>query len=188
MNIISLLIFRIVFAFHLSTYKIYALHGVYNRQSRIPFSKILSKFQSSFPFSQTILKNNIQSDEPFDFNYLKKLNERCERLSSLESEYMLSFWSEPLHSFQITPNIDSKRVSITSTCNSLSTILNNPNHWQSYAIWDTTPTLNSNQICLSKTIESIMNAEWSGDTFQTPMIILTLCNFNSFDKIMKNVN
>ena len=55
------------------------------------------------------------SEQLYSFDSLKRLDERCSRLSSLESEFMLSFWSEPLQCFQIYPNIATERVSATTT-------------------------------------------------------------------------
>jgi len=56
-----------------------------------------------------------KNEEYLSFEYLKRLDERCSRLSSRESEFMLSFWSEALQCFQIYPNMSSERVSITTT-------------------------------------------------------------------------
>mmetsp|Transcript_23496 Transcript_23496/g.32208 ORF Transcript_23496/g.32208 Transcript_23496/m.32208 type:complete len:593 (-) Transcript_23496:2185-3963(-) len=119
------------------------------------------------------------------FEYLKRLDERCCRLSSRESEFMLSFWSEALQCFQIYPNVSSERVSITTTCNSLSTILANPSHWQQYATWDGTNDRTSSgtdKISLSRIIDSILKTTWSLDSFQNPVLIHTLCQLNCFDK------
>ena len=45
--------------------------------------------------------NVISEEEPFDFAYLKKLDDRCGMLSEVESEFMLSFWSESLQCMYI---------------------------------------------------------------------------------------
>jgi len=55
------------------------------------------------------------SEHLYSFDSLKQLDERCGRLTSLESEFMLSFWSESLQCFQIYPNMATERVSATTT-------------------------------------------------------------------------
>ena len=38
------------------------------------------------------------------------------------------------------------------------------------------------KISLNRVINSIKSTHWTGDAFQNPVIIQTLCEFNSFDK------
>ena len=38
------------------------------------------------------------------------------------------------------------------------------------------------KISLNRVINSIKSAHWTGDAFQNPVIVQTLCEFNSFDK------
>ena len=71
-----------------------------------------------------------------DFHYLKKLDARVKRLSDRESDYLLSFWSDALKCFQIYPNMSTTRVSITTTCMTISAILANPSHWERSCRWD----------------------------------------------------
>ena len=74
-----------------------------------------------------------------DFQYLKKLDARVKRLSDGESDYLLSFWSDSLKCFQIYPNMNTTRVSVTTTCMTISAILANPTHWQRSCRWDEIP-------------------------------------------------
>ena len=71
-----------------------------------------------------------------DFQYLKKLDARVKRLSDRESDYLLSFWSDTLKCFQVYPNMSTTRVSITTTCMTISAILANPSHWERSCRWD----------------------------------------------------
>ena len=91
-------------------------------------------------------------------------------------------------------------ANLLHTSTSLSAILANPNHWQQYAAWDVRGAialLNNNmtssvattkgsngpgKISLNRVIKSIKSTHWTGDAFQNPVIIQTLCEFNSFDK------
>lgn len=70
-----------------------------------------------------------------DFQYLKKLDARVKRLSDGESDYLLSFWSDSLKCFQIYPNLNTTRVSVTTTCMTISAILANPAHWERSCRW-----------------------------------------------------
>ena len=74
-----------------------------------------------------------------DFQYLKKLDARVKRLSDGESDYLLSFWSDSLKCFQIYPNMNTTRVSVTTTCMTISAILANPSHWERSCRWDEIP-------------------------------------------------
>ena len=68
--------------------------------------------------------------------------------------------------------------------NSLATILANPSHWQQYATWDGTSDRSSgnDKISLSRIIDSVLQTNWSLDSFQNPVLIHTLCQLNCFDK------
>jgi hypothetical protein len=59
--------------------------------------------------------SNDKEKNSLSFEYLKSLDERVQRLSNMESEFMLSFWSDSLQCFQIYPNMTTSRVSITTT-------------------------------------------------------------------------
>lgn len=74
-----------------------------------------------------------------DFQYLKKLDARVKRLADGESDYLLSFWSDSLKCFQIYPNMNTTRVSVTTTCMTISAILANPSHWERSCRWDEVP-------------------------------------------------
>ena len=116
------------------------------------------------------------SQSVLDFEFLTSLDDRCEKLSSLESEFMLSFWSDELQCFQIFPKASSsRRVSITTSCISLTAIMENPSHWQNIAAW--AGASQRDKISLKNIVNAITNAPWSADTFQTQMLIQTLCAF-----------
>lgn len=121
-----------------------------------------------------------------DFQYLKNLDSRVRRLSDGESDYLLSFWSDSLKCFQIYPNMNTTRVSVTTTCSSIASILANPTHWERSCRWDailegsgreTTASL----ISLKEVTDSLLKTPWSGDPFQTPMLINTLCSLKAVD-------
>eukprot|EP01040_Poterioochromonas_malhamensis_P011004 gene11004-11991_t len=114
------------------------------------------------------------------FSYLKSFEERCSRLSNLESEFLLSFWSEKLQCFQIVPNLSTERVSITTTCISLLSMLDNPLHWKNIAAWKVT---SNEKISIKNVIQSILQSPWrTNDVFQTQLIALTLSKFHGCSK------
>ena len=143
-----------------------------------------------------------------NFAYLKSLEERVNRLSSEESDCMLSFWTDKLKCFQIAPNMATNRVSITTTCLSINTILANPEHWTGRCRWDsvspppspstTTTTTNDDiyinpfakptLISLHDTMRALEAAPWSGDAFQTPLLVRTFCQLGAMDKVRKQAN
>lgn len=140
----------------------------------------------------------------YNFPYLKSLEERVNRLSSEESDCMLSFWTDDLKCFQISPNMATSRVSITTTCLCINTILANPDHWTGRCRWDSVLPListtknddnnnsNNNKPFLSNkpTLISLYDAmcaleaaPWSGDAFQTPLLVRTFCQLGAMDKV-----
>jgi hypothetical protein len=64
---------------------------------------------------------------------------------------------------------------------SLSTILSNPHHWTSHAAWEANE-IGSRKISISNILQAIEQAPWTGDSFQNPVLISTLCKFNKFEK------
>jgi len=122
-----------------------------------------------------------------NFSFLKSLDERCERLSKFENEFLLSFWSDKVQGFQIFPNQNSG-ISITTSCIALMAILANPGYWKNYAVWDNGSTLGSSvlssiKVSLRNVVESIYRSEWrTEDTFQTQILISTLCMFSNYDE------
>ena len=144
---------------------------------------------------------SITSPSHYNFPYLKSLEERVNRLSSDESDCMLSFWTDKLKCFQIAPNMATDRVSITTTCLSINTILANPEHWTGRCRWDTVPpppslsTIDDNNnnnkpfskpslISLSDALRALEAAPWSGDAFQTPLLVRTFCQLGAMDKVL----
>ena len=97
-------------------------------------------FRSISPRSSRHLVHRSFSSKSFDeninFKSLKTLLGKVEELSAFETEYLATFWCPTLNCFKLYPNIESNRISITSTCISLSTILANPKMWAEYCQWD----------------------------------------------------
>jgi len=57
-------------------------------------------------------------------------------------------------------------------------MLQNPEHWKRLASWDD----ENSVIRVNQVVQSLYNTAWSGDPFQTPILIQTLCKFKSLDK------
>lgn len=165
--------------------------------------------QSSYSYSMNSNRRgpiavSIDHQQPIQisFSFLKSLDERCERLSKFENEFLLSFWSDKVQGFQIFPNQNSG-ISITTSCIALMAILANPGYWKNYAVWDngsslssssssSSSVLNSMKISLQNLVESIYRSSWrADDTFQTQILISTLCMFSNYkeddDKCIKAV-
>lgn len=116
-----------------------------------------------------------------DFYSLKQLQERCKKISSQESQYMLPFYTDSLKCFQIFPNISSSRVSITTTCFSINTILENPTQWSHVLKWEHSAQKADNQINMKDIVSSLYNSSWSYDAFQNPVLLSTLCRLRAVD-------
>ena len=110
--------------------------------------------------------------------------DRCNALSSRESDYLMGFWNRNLSCFSIFPDRGNStdappaRASITSSCLALETMLQNPEHWKRLASWDD----ENSVIRVNQVMQSLYNTVWSGDPFQTPILLQALCNFKSLDK------
>lgn len=119
----------------------------------------------------------------YDFKSLSKLASRVDKLLSSQVQFMSSFWSEELSCFQIVPNEANSRVSITSTCLSIKTIIDNPKYWSKIAKWehndDNDINSNNKKISLQKVVNALNKVQWSFDSFQTPLLIQTFCSLNS---------
>lgn len=126
--------------------------------------------------------SSVEDSEPagHSFTYYRSLHDRCTRLQSLESEFLLSFWSPQLHCFNIQPSNDAApRVSITSTCLAIHSMLLSPEHWKKVASWEPHE---SSVISLRQVVQSLQRTPWSGDAFQTPILVQTLCQLRAVDK------
>jgi hypothetical protein len=101
----------------------------------------------------------------------------------MESEFMLSFWSDKLKCFHVYPNINASRVSITTTCIAVNAILNNPSHWEKICQWSPQDIDNQNRLTVSleEITDSLKSANWSGDAFQTPLLLSTLSTLGAID-------
>lgn len=105
------------------------------------------------------------------FSYLEAMKDRVQRLTQSESEYLLKFFSNELQSFQLTPMFGNRvRTSVVSTCSCISRIMDNTGQWETHAQWDSPQTT----ISLSATVQALLDTEWSGDAFQTPVLVRTL--------------
>ena len=123
-----------------------------------------------------------------DSAYLRALEDRVNRLSSEESDCLMSFWTDKLKCFQITPQIATTRVSITTTCLSINTILANPRHWAGRARWDPVPpestmAISSGDgraplISLQDACHALKTSAWNGDAFQVRLHLLNISFFS----------
>lgn len=112
-----------------------------------------------------------------DFNELKTLEDRCSSISNRESEYLLTFWSTELQSFQLDPssvpssNYEGPRhkVAVTTTCLAISTILSNPSHWESLCSWDS-----GRMICLREVCDILIQVPWREDDFFQQAVLVDL--------------
>jgi len=127
----------------------------------------------------------VGNQDLYDFKSLSKLAGRVDKILLHQVEFMSSFWSDELNCFQIIPGADksNSRVSITSTCLSIRAILENPKYWNKVARWENN-NVKSNpnsppSISLNKVVEALNNVPWSFDSFQTPLLLQTLCSLNS---------
>lgn len=167
-----------------------------------PYSKVQLNSQGDsdqYSYEDTRLNTNSKlkfqtlsqvSQRKYDYISLKKFQERCKRMSNKESSFLLSFWSNTLNCFQIFPNFSSNtRVSITTTCITLQTILLNPTHWSKIVKWDHPGGKADNQINIKDIVQALYDATWTSDAFQTPALIYTLSKLKAIDvKDKKYIN
>ena len=151
-------------------------------------------FRSISPRSSRHLVHRSFSSKSFDeninFKSLKTLLGKVEELSAFETEYLATFWCPTLNCFKLYPNIESNRISITSTCISLSTILANPKMWAEYCQWDSYRINNiedmysgAPRLSLRNIIKALNDVPWSLDPFQSPTLLHTLLSLNAYDEI-----
>lgn len=115
-----------------------------------------------------------------DFDDLDKISERTERLHNAQKDYMLSFYSDKLKSFLIVPNKAMTRPSVMSTCSALKLILNNKDTWKEDVVYDAQTS--TSRISIKNTINTMMNADWTMDPMQTPLLVETLAKTRSINK------
>lgn len=142
-----------------------------------------------------LYSSSVGNQDLYDFKSLSKLAGRVDKLLSNQVEFMSSFWSDELNCFQIIPvtDISNSRVSITSTCLSIKAILDNRKYWSKVVRWEdsrntiksTNP--NSINISLKKVVSSLNNVPWSFDSFQTPLLLQTLCSLNSVNSTNEKI-
>eukprot|EP01041_Mallomonas_annulata_P009233 gene9233-19148_t len=117
-------------------------------------------------------------NEGSTFTYLRNLDDRCRRLSDRESEYLGSFYNYDLRCFQIYPYLNTNRISITSSCIAVNAIIASPENWEGICSWESTA---DKGISLKEIVNGLMAANWTSDSFQTPVIISTLSNLKAID-------
>lgn len=151
--------------------------------------QIRENFKLHLSEKQNYNNNNLKdNDASYDFKSLSKLAKRIDKLLSSQVDFMSAFWSDELNCFQIIPpgtDSSNSRVSITSTCLGVKAILDNPKYWSKVARWDNDNEKSGNpnipRISFKKVVNALNSAQWSFDSFQTPLLIQTLCDLNSFN-------
>jgi hypothetical protein len=119
---------------------------------------------------------------PLSFDSMKALDERCAQICRSESEFMLSFWSEKLQCFQLFPGQQTDRVSVSTSCITLMMLRASPGNWKDSAIWQAPASPSAaaaagKAISLSRVVDAIRQAPWTGETYQTQLLVSTLCSF-----------
>lgn len=148
-------------------------------QCRILWTSQAFILRSSRLQTTAISKMQLKNSQTCDYHTLKSLQDRCKRLTSQESQFMLSFWSESLKCFQIYPNLSTHRISVTTTCISLNTILDNPEHWFKIVAWEHPSSQKEGMINLKDVVSALYGSTWTGDPFQTSLLLSTLCKLNA---------
>lgn len=157
-----------------------------------PSPSSLRAFQSPTPSTALLHPQQPTHDNNYDdpahaaalhtrrFDYYSRMHERCARLQALEAEFLLSFWSADLRCFNIQPSLDAApRVSVTSTCLAIHAMLQSPERWRKHASW---APHESAIVSLRDVVASLKQTPWSGDAFQTPILVQTLCKLRAIDK------
>lgn len=132
-------------------------------------------FDSQFRKTSTLHLQSIDAS----FLSLRKLDDRCKRLSERESDFLLGFFNKKLHCFQVYPHLNTNRVSVTSTCIAVDAILANPGHWEGLCAWETNA---DDQISLKAIVAALISTNWTPEGFQIPLLITTICATKGMDK------
>ncbi|CAM9223214.1 unnamed protein product [Phaeothamnion confervicola] len=117
---------------------------------------------------QSIFSAKAPSTDDISFERLTGLSERIRLLLDKEVDYQMGFWDRDLNCFRLAPSVVD-RVSVTSTCFSLFTILGNFEAWQGIVgASDADPHI---RVPLSRMREALLAGRWTFDAFQTPIVI-----------------
>ena len=130
----------------------------------------------------------MKMDDEFSthFSSLKKLLNRVNDVLSQETSFMSSFWNDELKCFSLYPQLQTSRVSITTTCFALTTIMKNSDNWKNIVAWEypgveehpaggTTFRISVKEICNS--LDAALSS--STDPFQLPVLIHTLTSLRA---------
>lgn len=135
-----------------------ALLGLPGSGFVVPRRSNHQKYSSATLFVTTAdkLHNNV-----FQFDDMKKLDQRLDVLEESSSEFLMDFYEPDLCSFSIQPGTAS-RISITSTCYSVQAILNSADP-------------SAFTIELNLILKELLNSPWhENDIYQVSLITLTL--------------
>ena len=107
----------------------------------------------------------------FRFEEMKKIDQRLKSLEEVSSEFLMDFYDHDLYSFSIRPGSASK-ISITSTCYSLQSILMSPDPFVFL-------TKSKEKVDVESILSALLNSPWKeDDIYQVSLILLTLLRAN----------
>jgi len=127
------------------------------------------------------------SNEMFDFNALRSLDSRLAALERTAPSTLEGFYEPHLKSFSVSPgSVD--RVSVTSTCFALQTLLVS----QDSQLFDSLVALNINmeqdddvRIPIRNILQELLGSEWrKDDLFQVPLLLYTALQVDSERKLL----
>lgn len=129
--------------------------------------------------------NNCDEDDGFDFIALRSIDARLAALERSAPSTLQGFYEPHLKSFSVSPgSVD--RVSVTSTCFALQTILaSQPQLFDSMVSMDMDSMEDDVRIPLRNILQALLLSEWrQDDLFQVPLLLYTLLKVDSDRKLL----
>lgn len=128
---------------------------------------------------------NKGTDDTFDFDRLRSIDSRLAALERTAPSTLQGFYEPHLTSFSVSPgSVD--RVSITSTCFALQTILSSPEMFDSLVAMDMDIEQKDDvRIPIANVLKELLASDWrKDDLFQVPLLLYTTLLVDSDRKLL----
>lgn len=134
-----------------------------------------------FTLSSTVTTSDCDTDT-FDFSDLRSIDTRLAALERSAPSTLQGFYEPHLKSFSVSPgSVD--RISVTSTCFALQTILADPSLFDTMVDMDMTSSQqqqDSVRIPVRQVLEELLTSDWrQDDLFQIPLLLNTALQVDS---------
>jgi len=153
----------------------------------VKYPTVSERYLSSAHYAQT--NQNEHSKHGSRFDKVKSFESRLGNIEKLAPSTLANFYEPHLKSFSVKPG-DVEKLSITSTCYALQTLLSSSDSslYEEIAIMDTSfqPDTDNpfNKISVRAIVLEILNSEWrDDDLFQVPLLLYTVLEVDKERKL-----